>query len=120
MYIVTDKNSGLIIDSLEKVTIDSNKFLILSKGSLIQLEFVDIYEVEAIPLNAKFYKNNKFYEKNPTEIEIENNKIYDKLKELDLIVPRVLEDIIKQSNFTIDVKILDIIKQKEDLRKKII
>lgn len=119
MYIITDKLTNLIIDNLDKIVINSNKYLILSKGSLIQTEYVDIYEVEQIPLNAKYFKNNKFYEKNPVEIETENNKIYEKLKELDLIVSRVEEDIIKQGTYSINEKILNVIKEKEELREKL-
>lgn len=121
MFIIIDKSTHSIIDTLNKVNIDlSNKYLTLSLGSLIQLEFVDIFEVKDIPDNAKYYKNNKFYEKNPIEIEIENNKIYDRLKELDLVIPRVLEDIINQSTYTVNEKILNVIKEKEELRKKLI
>jgi hypothetical protein len=120
MYIVVDKDTNLIIDKVENIIIQLNKFLVLSKGSLIQLDFINTYEVEHIPEGMKYYKNNKFYAKSPIEVEEENEIIFDKLKELDYIIPRVVEDIVKQGGFQVNLKVLEVIQQKEELRKNIV
>ena len=90
-----------------------NRIFTLSNADIAH--YIFLIEVDSIPVDAKYYFNEKFSKVSKKEYE----EIQAELEELDKIVPRVVEDILEQGGFVIHQSKIDIINKKEELRNKI-
>ena len=81
MFILFDKNYK-IIETLEVKEIVDEMWIRTSHGSLIQLDMINIVEVESIPENSTYYKDNKFTSYDPIQYEQTVNNYISRVKQL--------------------------------------
>jgi hypothetical protein len=93
MFILVDKQTNKIIDTLQVVEIIDDKWIKSAEGSLIQLDFCDVFEVESVPANAKYYKDGKFSVRLPEEVELEVQEIQKQIDAIDKKSIRDAEDL---------------------------
>jgi hypothetical protein len=82
MFIIVDKETSRIIDTLQNKEIVDVLWIKTTHNSLIQLDMVDVFEVDNIPEDSKYYKDNQFTSYDPIQYQKNTNKYIERVKEL--------------------------------------
>lgn len=94
MFLICDK-SGRIIESLGAKEIVDTHWIRSSKGSLIQLDMVDVIEVDSMPSNKQFYHGGKFSNYTKDEAEQKKMQLLIQLAETDGQLIRVVDELLE-------------------------
>jgi len=94
MFLICDK-SGRIIESLGNKEIVDNTWIRNSKGTLLQLDLVDVYEIDSMPNNKSFYHDGKFSDYSKDEAEQKKMQLLIQLAETDGQLIRVVDELLE-------------------------
>jgi hypothetical protein len=93
MFILVDKQTNKIIDTLQALEKDEN-YVRSSGGSLMQLNTLDIIEYyDTIPSTANYYKDGRFSSKHFDEVAKDEEEIRSNIDAIDRKSIRDAEDI---------------------------
>ena len=95
MWVLIDKRTDRIIEPQDAIEIVDSFWVKSNHGSLIQLDMIDLVEVDLVPKNAEYYKDNTFYNKHPNEVIAEKEEIKKQLEDIDKKSVRDSEDLIE-------------------------